>query len=158
MLAYQSIRASNQSFQLDLQTKFDQDAGELSVVPEDMGRVFINMVSNACYALDEKRRGIEAEFGSFMPTLLLTTKRVEDLVQVRIKDNGPGIPPNIMEKMFNPFFTTKPSDKGTGLGLSLSNDIVRRHGGSIEASSVLGEYTEMLISLPTSGADSPIST
>ena len=158
MFAFQSIRASDQSFQLDLQTEFDQDAGELSVVPEDLGRVFINMVSNACYALDEKRRASEAELGSFMPTLLLTTKRVEDSVEVRIRDNGTGIPPNIMEKMFNPFFTTKPSDKGTGLGLSLSNDIVRRHGGSIKASSVLGEYTEILISLPTSGATSSTST
>ncbi len=158
MLAYQSIRASDQSFQLDLQTEFDQDAGELSVVPEDLGRVFINMVSNACYALDEKRRAIEAEFGSFMPALSLTTRRMKDSVEVRIRDNGTGIPPNTMEKMFNPFFTTKPSDKGTGLGLSLSNEIVRRHGGSIKASSVLGEYTEMLISLPTSGAVSSTST
>ena len=158
MLAFQSIRASDQSFQLDLKTEFDHDAGELSVVPEDKGRVFINMVSNACYALDEKRRAIEAESGSFMPTLLLTTKRMEDSVEVRIRDNGTGIPPNIMEKMFNPFYTTKPSDKGTGLGLSLSNDIVRRHGGSIKASSVLGEYTEMLISHPTSGAASSICT
>ena len=158
MLAYQSLRASDQSFQLDLQTEFDQDVGELSVVPEDLGRVFINMVSNACYALDEKRRAIEAEFESFKPTLLLTTKRVEDSVEVRIRDNGTGIPPNIMEKMFNPFFTTKPSDKGTGLGLSLSNEIVRKHGGSIEVSSVLGEYTDMIISLPTSGAASSTST
>ena len=158
MLAYQALRASDQSFQLDLRTEFDQDAGEVSVVPEDIGRVFINMVSNACYALDEKRRAIEAEFGSFMPTLLLTTKRVGDSVEVRIRDNGTGIPPNIMEKMFNPFFTTKPSEKGTGLGLSLSNDIVRRHGGSITASSVLGEYTEILIYLPTSGAASSTST
>ena len=158
MLAYQSLRASDQSFQLDLQTEFDQEAGELSVVPEDMGRVFINMVSNACYALYEKRRAIEAEFGSFMPTLLLTTKQVEDSVEVRIRDNGTGIPPNIMEKMFNPFFTTKPSEKGTGLGLSLSHDIVRRHGGSITASSVLGQYTEILITLPTSGAESSTST
>ena len=158
MLAYQSVRASDQSFQLDLQTEFDQDAGELSVAPEDLGRVFINMVSNACYALDEKRRAIEAESGAFMPTLVLTTKRLEDSVELRIRDNGTGIPPNIMEKMFNPFFTTKPSDRGTGLGLSLSNDIVRRHGGSIEASSVLGEYTEILISLPTSGTASSTST
>ena len=158
MLAYQSVRASDQSFQLDLHTEFDQDAGELSVVPEDLGRVFINLVSNACYALDEKRRAIEAELGSFMPTLVLTTKRLEDSVEVRIRDNGTGIPPNIMKKIFSPFFTTKPSEKGTGLGLSLSIDIIRKHGGSIEASSVLGEYTEMLISLPTSGAASSASS
>ena len=158
MLAYQSVRAGNQSFQLDLQTDFDQDADELSVVVEDMGRVFINMVSNACYALDEKRQHIESESGSFMPTIMLSTKRLEDSVEVRIRDNGTGIPPNIMEKMFSPFFTTKPSDKGTGLGLSLSHEIVRKHGGSIKASSVLGEYTEFLITLPASGAASSTTT
>ena len=158
MLAYQSLRASDHSFQLDLKTEFDENAGEVSVVPEDVGRVFINMVSNACYALDEKRRAVEAEFGTFIPTLSLTTKRMENSVEVRIRDNGTGIPPNIMEKMFSPFFTTKPSGEGTGLGLSLSNDIVRRHGGSIEASSVLGEYTEMVISLPTTGAASSANT
>ncbi len=158
MLAYQSLRASDHSFQLDLKTEFDENAGEVSVVPEDVGRVFINMVSNACYALDEKRRAVEAEFGTFIPTLSLTTKRMENSVEVRIRDNGTGIPPNIMEKMFSPFFTTKPSGKGTGLGLSLSNDIVRRHGGSIEASSVLGEYTEMVISLPTTGVASSANT
>ena len=158
MLAYQSVRAGDQSFQVDLQTDFDQDAGDLSVVAEDMGRVFINMVSNACYALDEKRQAIESEFESFTPTLVLTTKRVGESVEVRIRDNGTGIPPNIMEKMFSPFFTTKPSEKGTGLGLSLSHEIVQKHGGSIEASSVLGEYTEMLITLPTSGTASSTST
>ncbi|MCY4529523.1 MAG: ATP-binding protein [Chloroflexi bacterium] len=158
MLAYQSLRASDHSFQLDLKTEFDENAGEVSVVPEDFGRVFINMVSNACYALDEKRRAVEAELGTFVPTLSLTTKRMENSVEVRIRDNGTGIPPNIMEKMFSPFFTTKPSGKGTGLGLSLSNDIVRRHGGSMEASSVLGEYTEMVISLPTTGVASSANT
>lgn len=154
MLAYQSVRASDQSFQVDLRTDFDQDAGELSVVAEDLGRVFINMVSNACYALDEKRQASEAKSESFTPTLVLTTKRIGESVELRIRDNGTGIPPNIMEKMFSPFFTTKPSEKGTGLGLSLSQEIVGKHGGSIEASSVLGEYTEMLITLPTSRAAS----
>ena len=158
MLAYQSLRASDNTFQLDIKTDFDEDAGEVYVVPEDIGRVFINMVSNACYALEEKRRAVEAEIGTFKPMLSLTTKRLEDSVEVRIRDNGTGIPPNIMEKMFNPFFTTKPSGTGTGLGLSLSNEIIRQHGGSIEASSALGEYTEMVITLPTSGAASSTGT
>ncbi len=157
MLAYQSVRAGDQGFQVDLQTDFDQDAGELSVVAEDLGRVFINMVSNACYALDEKRQANDSALESFTPTLVLTTKRMEDSVEVRIRDNGTGIPPNIMKKMFSPFFTTKPSEKGTGLGLSLSQEIVRKHGGSIEASSVLGEYTEMLITLPAPGTASSTS-
>ena len=148
MLAYHSVRVTDQSFQLDLQTDFDPNVGELSLVSEDMGRVIINMVTNACYAANEKARSIEADSGSFMPTIRLRTERKEDSVEIRIRDNGTGIPPDLMEKIFNPFFTTKPTDKGTGLGLSLSNDIIRRHGGSISVQSEPGEYTEMIVSLP----------
>ena len=149
MLAYHSVRVTDQSFQLDLQTDFDPNVGELSLVSEDMGRVIINMVTNACYAANEKARSIEADSGSFMPTIRLRTERKEDSIEIRIRDNGTGIPPDLMEKIFNPFFTTKPTDKGTGLGLSLSNDIIRRHGGSISVHSEPGEYTEMIISLPS---------
>ena len=149
MLAYHSVRVTDQSFQLDLQTDFDPNVGELSLVSEDMGRVIINMVTNACYATNEKGRSIEADSGSFMPTIRLRTERKEDSIEIRIRDNGTGIPPDLMEKIFNPFFTTKPTDKGTGLGLSLSNDIIRRHGGSISVQSEPGEYTEMIISLPS---------
>ena len=149
MLAYHSVRVTDQSFQLDLQTDFDPNVGELSLVSEDMGRVIINMVTNACYAANEKARSIEADSGSFMPTIRLRTERKEDSIEIRVRDNGTGIPPDLMEKIFNPFFTTKPTDKGTGLGLSLSNDIIRRHGGSISVQSEPGEYTEMIISLPS---------
>ena len=114
--------------------------------------MIINMVTNACYATDERRRSIEGGSESFMPTIWLKTERKTNSVDIRIRDNGTGIPPEAMEKVFNPFFTTKPTDKGTGLGLSLSNDIVRRHGGSITVASEPGEYTEMRISLPASHA------
>lgn len=153
LLAYHSARAMDPDFQLDLRSEFDPDAGEWPVIPEDMGRVFLNMVSNACHATDDKRRALveKGESGSYMPTLWLRTKRSEDAMEIRIRDNGDGIPDDVIDKIFNPFFTTKPTDKGTGLGLALSNDIVREHGGTINPVSVPGEYTEMVVVLPVDG-------
>ena len=148
MLAYHSVRASDLSFQLDVRTEFDSTVGGVSLVSEDMGRVIINMVTNACHATDQKRRSISGGSQSFAPTVWLVTERKEDSIEIRIRDNGTGIDPDILQKIFNPFFTTKPPDKGTGLGLSLSNDIVRRHGGTLAVASEPGEYTEMTISLP----------
>ena len=149
LLAYHSARALDPDFQLDMREELDENAGEIVVVPEDMGRVFLNMVSNACYATDQKRRGA-AQGEPYMPTLTLGTQRGEDDVVIRIRDNGGGIPDEIREKIFNPFFTTKPTDQGTGLGLALSNDIVRKHGGEIAVESEPGEYTEMIVTLPFS--------
>ena len=152
LLAYHSARALDPDFQLDLKQEFDPDAGEWPVIPEDMGRVFLNMVSNACHATDDKRRAlIEKGESGYMPTLWLATKRTDDAMEVRIRDNGDGIPDDVIDKIFNPFFTTKPTDKGTGLGLALSNDIVREHGGAINPVSVPGEYTEMVVVLPANG-------
>jgi signal transduction histidine kinase len=123
--------------------------GQLEVVPQDLGRVFLNMVGNACYATDEKRRAIESDAGeTYFPTLSLITRRLDDRIEVCIRDNGNGMPPEVIEKIFNPFFTTKPTDKGTGLGLALSNDIVREHGGTIRVVSEPGEFTEMIVELP----------
>ena len=150
-LAYHSARATDPDFQLHMDMNLDPETGEFEVVPQDMGRVFLNMVSNACYATDQKRRAA-AEAGeppsAYMPTLWITTRRIEDRVEVRIKDNGNGIPPEIVNKIFNPFFTTKPTDEGTGLGLALSNDIVREHGGSIRVETEPGEFTEMIVEVP----------
>ena len=149
-LAYHSARATDNEFQLNLKQDFDPNMGEVEVIPQDLGRVFLNMVSNACYATDEKRRSI-AEKGDtepYEPTIFLTTRRSEDSVEVRIKDNGMGIPADIVDKVFNPFFTTKPPDQGTGLGLAMSSDIVRGHGGSIRVESEPGQFTEMIIELP----------
>ena len=150
-LAYHSARATDSDFQLDIKEDYSPDTGEMEVIPQDLGRVFLNMVSNACYATNERRAatpGADVVGGPYSPTIWLATRRLEDHVEVRIKDNGTGMPAEVAEKIFNPFFTTKPTDQGTGLGLSLSNDIVRRHGGTITVDSVEGEYTEMIIELP----------
>ena len=148
-LAYHSARATDPNFQLDLRQDFDPQMGELEVIPQELGRVFLNMVSNACYATDEKRRlATEADGDPYMPTLLLTTHRGEDHAEIRIRDNGNGIPPDVIEKIFNPFFTTKPTNQGTGLGLAMSSDIVRKHGGAIRVESEPGQFTEMIVELP----------
>ena len=148
-LAYHSARATDPNFQLDLKQDFDPTVGEMEVVPQDLGRVFLNMVGNACYATDEKRR--TGGDSSYVPTLWLITRRTDEHVEVRVKDNGNGIPPEIADRIFNPFFTTKPTDKGTGLGLAISSDIVRQHGGAIRVESEPGEFTEMIIQIPLAG-------
>ena len=149
-LAYHSVRATDPNFQLDLQYDFDESMGELDVNPQDLGRVFLNIVNNGCYATNEKRmtRAQAGDGTGYSPTLWLSTQLDDDRVHIRIRDNGTGMPPEVIEKMFNPFFTTKPTDKGTGLGLSICNDIVRRHGGEILVASEPGEFTEMTIDLP----------
>ena len=149
-LAYHSKRAADTEFQLDLKQDLDPEMGEIEVIPQDMGRVFLNMVSNACDATDERRHTIEQADGAtdYSPTVWLSTKRGEEFAEIRIRDNGTGMPPDVIEKIFNPFFTTKPTDKGTGLGLAMSNDIVRRHGGAIRVESEPGEFTEMKIEIP----------
>ena len=126
--------------------------GEVRVVPRDMARVFANIVSNAFHALAEKR----GTGDGFRPTLRLRTRRNEDAVEVSIRDNGTGMTPEVMAKVFNPFFTTKDPNQGTGLGMSLSHDIVRQHGGTITPASVAGEYTEMTLRIPLGdGRDEP---
>ena len=148
-LAYHSARATDPDFQLDLKHDFDPEMGELEVIPQELGRVFLNMVSNACYATNEKRRvGAEGNGDPYMPTLWLTTERGDDHAEIRIRDNGNGIPPDVIEKIFNPFFTTKPTDQGTGLGLAMSSDIVRKHGGIIRVESEPGQFTQMTVELP----------
>ena len=150
-LAYHSARATNPEFQLDLQQDLDPEVGELDVVPQDLGRVFLNMVSNSCHATHQKRMArVEAGNGAeqYFPTVWLTTKRIDEQIEVRIRDNGDGIPDDVIDKIFNPFFTTKPTDQGTGLGLAISSDIIRQHGGSIGVTSEPGQFTEMVINLP----------
>ena len=152
-LAYHSARATDPNFQLDLKQDLNPDVGEMEVVPQDLGRVFLNMVGNACDATDEKRRAaLEAgDDASYAPTLWLITRRGDDHVEIRIRDNGNGIPPKIADRIFNPFFTTKPTDRGTGLGLAISSDIVRQHGGDIRVESEPGEFTEMIVRIPSAG-------
>ena len=147
-LAFHSARALNSDFQLEIEQDLDPEVGEVPVVPQDLGRVFLNMVANACDATNEKRLTI-GDDGSYGPTVWLTTRRGEEEITISIKDNGSGMPPEVVEKIFNPFFTTKPTDKGTGLGLSISNDIIRQHGGAIRVESQPGEFTEMIIQIPS---------
>ena len=149
-LAYHSARATDPNFNLTIEKDFDPDLGNLEVVPQDVGRVFLNLVSNACYATDEKRRTADE---SYEPTLTVTTRKMDDGVEVRIRDNGNGIPRDLVDKIFNPFFTTKPTDQGTGLGLALSADIVREHGGMIRVDTEAGEYTEMIVELSAAPPD-----
>ena len=145
-LAYHAARATDSEFQLDIRRDFDPDMGDVDVIPQDLGRVFLNMVGNACYATNEKREAGKTD--SYEPVIWLKTRREDHQVEVRIRDNGNGMKPHVVEKVFNPFFTTKPSGEGTGLGLAISGDIVREHGGMIEVETEPGEFTEMIIRLP----------
>ena len=147
-LAFHSARATDPDFQLDLQTTLGDNVGELEAIPQDLGRVFLNIVSNACYATDEKRKQIMDSGGDYMPGVFINTSRDDENITINIRDNANGMPAEVVEKIFNPFFTTKPSGQGTGLGLAISNDIVREHGGSINVVSTPGEGTEMTIRLP----------
>ena len=148
MLAYHSAQAQFEDFEVEVHSDCDPDVGEMEVVPEEMGRVFLNLVGNACFAMDEKRRMDDQDQDSYQPTLWLKTERTGDGIVIRIRDNGTGIPAEFMDKIFNPFFTTKPSGTGVGLGLSLCNDVVRQHGGSITAGSEPGDFAEITIRLP----------
>ena len=148
-LAYHSARATDPNFQLHIEQELGPEVGQIVVKPQDIGRVFLNIVGNACDATDEKRRALhESGDTSYMPTLSLFTSRGDEHIEVRIRDNGDGIPPDVADRIFNPFFTTKPTDRGTGLGLAITNDIVRQHGGSIAVNSEPGEFTEMTVRLP----------
>ncbi len=153
-LAYHSARALDPDFNLTITEEYDENMGEIEVIPQDLGRVFLNLVSNACYATDERRRKEEAAGERFMPELRLTTERTEDRIVVRVWDNGGGVPDEVIDKIFNPFFTTKPTDKGVGLGLALSSDIARQHGGLIRVETEPGETTTMIVEIPLD--DTPI--
>jgi GAF domain-containing protein len=146
-LAYHGARAEKQGFTITLERSFDPAAGEFDVFPQEITRALLNLISNGFYAAT-KRKG-QANGDSFEPTLRATTKNLGDRVEITIRDNGAGIPAEVREKMFNPFFTTKPAGEGTGLGLSISHDIiVKQHGGSIEVDTQPGQFTEFKITLP----------
>ena len=150
MIAFHSAQAQAEDLEIDVHNDCDPNVGEMDAVPEEMGRVFLNLVGNACFAMDEKRRTADEGNGSYKPTLWLKTERTGDEIVIRIRDNGTGIPSDSMDKIFNPFYTTKPSGTGVGLGLSLCSDVIRQHGGSITAESEPGEFTEMTVRLPLS--------
>ena len=150
-LAYHGARAEKQGFTITMEKSLDPTAGQVDVFPQDITRVLLNLISNGFYAAT-KRKG-EVNGGDYEPTLAASTKNLGDRVEIRIRDNGAGIPPEVKEKIFNPFFTTKPAGEGTGLGLSISHDIiVKQHGGSIEVDTQPGKFTELRIVLPRAGA------
>jgi GAF domain-containing protein len=150
-LAYHGARAEKPSFNITLEKSFDPAAGEVNLFPQEITRVLLNLISNGFYAATKRKT--ETDEGDYEPMLAAATKSLGDKVEIRIRDNGTGIPPEVMEKLFNPFFTTKPAGEGTGLGLSISHDIVvKQHGGSIEVDTQPGEFTEFRILLPRSAA------
>jgi two-component system, NtrC family, sensor kinase len=146
-LAWHGTRAEKQGFEITLKQSFDPSAGEVDVFPQDITRALLNVISNGFYAATRRRAEING--GDYEPTLVASTKNLGDRVEISIRDNGTGISPDLKEKIFNPFFTTKPTGEGTGLGLSISHDIiVKQHTGSIEVDTALGEFTEIRIVLP----------
>jgi signal transduction histidine kinase len=150
-LAYHGARAEKQGFNITLETSLDPAAGEVDLFPQEITRALLNLISNGFYAATKRRAG--ANGGNYEPTLATSTKSLGDSVEIRVRDNGTGIPPEVKEKMFNPFFTTKPAGEGTGLGLSITHDIiVKQHGGSVEVDTLPGEFTEIRIILPRAAA------
>jgi two-component system NtrC family sensor kinase len=150
-LAYHGARAEKQGFNITMERSLDPTAAEADVFPQDITRVLLNLISNGFYAATKRKA--EAEGDGYEPTLVASTRSLGDRVEIRIRDNGRGIPPEVKEKMFNPFFTTKPAGEGTGLGLSISHDIiVKQHAGLIEVDSQPGKFTEIRVILPRAAA------
>jgi two-component system, NtrC family, sensor kinase len=146
-LAWHGARAEKQGFEITLKQSFDPSAGEIDVFPQDIRRALLNVISNGFHAATKRRAEIDGD--DYEPTLTASTKNLGDRVEIRIRDNGTGIAPDVKDKMFNPFFTTKPTGEGTGLGLSISHDIiVKQHAGSIEVDTQPGEFTEITVILP----------
>ncbi|HLF45782.1 MAG TPA: HAMP domain-containing sensor histidine kinase, partial [Chitinophagaceae bacterium] len=151
-LAYHGLRAKDKSFNATMKTDFDSTIGNINIIPQDIGRVILNLITNAFYAVTEKKK-MQPE--NYEPTVTVSTKAVKSLqtggdlgVEISVKDNGNGIPQKVLEKIFQPFFTTKPTGQGTGLGLSLSYDIVKAHGGELKVETKEGEGSEFIIHLP----------
>jgi signal transduction histidine kinase len=145
-LGYHGMRATDNTFNIKIESDYDPAMKPVTVVPQDISRVFLNMINNACYATAQKKKELP---DSYFPLLKVSTRDLGETVEIRIRDNGKGMPPTVAEKVFNPFFTTKPAGSGTGLGLSISYDIiVQQHHGRIEVDSVEGEFAEFIITLP----------
>ena len=145
-LAYHGARAQDQSFNITLERDLNHALAPVELVPQDMTRVFLNLFGNGFYAANKRQRdGVES---NFRPVLKVMTNDLGDTVEIRIRDNGTGIPSEIRDKLFQPFFTTKPTGEGTGLGLSIRDIVTQQHGGTIEVDSRVGEFTEFTIHLP----------
>jgi signal transduction histidine kinase len=149
-LAYHGLRAKDKSFNAEFKTEFDESLPKINVIPQDIGRVLLNLINNAFYACSEQSKLFQSSelWKSYQPLVAVSTTKLDDSIQISVKDNGPGIPKEIIDKIFQPFFTTKPTGQGTGLGLSLSYDIVKAHGGEIKVKTKENEGTEFIIELP----------
>ncbi|GAB2839594.1 ATP-binding protein [Ferruginibacter profundus] len=153
-LAYHGLRAKDKSFNATLKTDYDTTIGKIKIIPQDIGRVILNLITNAFYVVGEKKKasaekpGFENLTSVYEPTVFISTKKEGNKVLIRVKDNGNGIPSKVLDKIFQPFFTTKPTGQGTGLGLSLSYDIIKAHGGELKAETKAGEFAEFVITLP----------
>ncbi|MEO7210385.1 MAG: ATP-binding protein, partial [Chitinophagaceae bacterium] len=161
-LSYHGLRAKDKSFNATMKTDFDESIGKINIMPQDIGRVLLNLYNNAFYACTERSRSAVNEksqssiltsnisllTSSFQPTVSVSTKKLDNHVTITVSDNGNGIPQKVLDKIFQPFFTTKPTGQGTGLGLSLSYDIVKAHGGEIKVESMEGEGTTFIIQIP----------
>jgi len=144
-LAYHGLRAKDKSFNADFKTEFDNSIEKINIIPQDIGRVILNLINNAFYAVDEKKKGTA---NGYEPTVSVSTKRNNGKVEIKVRDNGNGIPQKVLDKIFQPFFTTKPTGQGTGLGLSLSYDIVKAHGGELKVETKEKVGSEFIIQLP----------
>ena len=155
-LAYHGLRAKDKSFNAKFETNFEENVGKINIIPQDIGRVLLNLINNAFYAVSAKASDLEktspdklaAADSGYQPTVVVSTKKQRDKIEIKVADNGNGIRQKILDKIFQPFFTTKPTGQGTGLGLSLAYDIVKAHGGDINVKTKEGEGSEFIIQLP----------
>jgi signal transduction histidine kinase len=146
-LSYNGLRAKEKDFNATIKTDFDITIGKINLIPQDIARMLLNLYNNAFYFVSEKKKTAGAVYE---PTVSISTKKTGNKVEIRVKDNGKGIPPKVVDKIFQPFFTTKPAGQGTGLGLSISYDIVKAHGGEIKVETKEGDFTEFVVHLPIS--------
>src|SRR5436190_17089972 len=143
-LAYHGLKAKDRSFNATMKTNFDESIGNINIIPQDIGRVILNLINNAFYVVDEKKKQNQ---NGYEPTVSVSTKKTNGKVEIKVSDNGNGISQKVLDKIFQPFFTTKPTGQGTGLGLSLSYDIVKAHGGELTVETKEGEGSECVIQL-----------
>jgi two-component system NtrC family sensor kinase len=152
-LSYHGLRAKNKSFNAEIESDLDKTIGLINIIPQDIGRILLNLYNNAFYAVQEKNTSVNSlsaatATSSYIPKVSVSTKKINDKVEIRVKDNGDGISKKIIDKIFQPFFTTKPAGQGTGLGLSLSYDIIKAHGGEIKVETNEGKGSTFIIRLP----------
>nr|HNH21840.1 HAMP domain-containing sensor histidine kinase [Ferruginibacter sp.] len=149
-LAYHGLRAKDKTFNAKFETAFDETIGKINVLPQDLGRVILNLINNAFYAVTERKKKNEP---GYEPTVTVSSEKEKNHVLIKVKDNGTGIPKKVLDKIFQPFFTTKPTGQGTGLGLSLSYDIIKAHGGELNVETKEGAGTSFIIQIPTNQAE-----